>query len=151
MSLLTASQDNEIQCQRLLLLQQLKHFCNLQVVYMPAASLMLLQQEEGCREAESSDAETDDIHPAMDVEHEPLWLPSALLENHLKHNCDKNLTVIESRLHRAQCEDTLDKIRSLQCGCLSFISFRNRNIRHQGLHGLRTCSTVWKTSRTPSP
>ena len=93
---------------------------------------MLSQQEEGRRDAESSDAETDDIHPATDVEHEPLWLPSALPENHLKHNCDKNLTAIESRLRRAQCEDTLDKIRSLQRGRLSFISFRNRNIRHQG-------------------
>jgi hypothetical protein len=98
---------------------------------MPAASLMLSQQEEGRREAESSEAETEDMHRGKDVEHEPLWLPSALPENHLKHNCDKNLIAIESRLRRAQCEDTLDKIRSLQRGRLSFISFRNRNIRHQ--------------------
>ena len=128
---LTASQDNEIQCRSLLLLRQLKHFCNLQVVYMPAASLMLLQEEEGHQEAESSEAETDDMHPSKDVEHEPLWLPCALPENHLTHNCDKNLITIESRLHWAQCEDTLDKICSLQRGHLSFISFCNHNIQHQ--------------------
>lgn len=66
---------------------------------MPAASLMLLQEEEGHQEAESSEAETDDMHPSKDVEHEPLWLPCALPENHLTHNCDKNLITIESRLH----------------------------------------------------
>lgn len=92
---------------------------------------MLSQQEEGRQEAETSEADTDGRHPGTDVEHEPLWLPSALPESHQKHNCDKNLIAIESRLRRAQCEDTLDKIRSLQRGRLSFISFRNRNIRHQ--------------------
>ena len=92
---------------------------------------MLSQQEEGRQEAESSEAEVGDMHSGADVEHEPLWLPSSLPENHQKHNCDKNLIAIESSLRRAQCEDTLDKIRSLQPGRLSFISFRNRNIRHQ--------------------
>ena len=98
---------------------------------MPAASLMLSQHEEGRREAESGEAEADVIPPGTDVEHEPLWLPSALPDNHRNHNCAKNLIAIESKLRRAQCEDTLDKIRGLQRGRLSFISFRNRNIRHQ--------------------
>lgn len=132
--LLTTNQDNEIQRQRLLLLRQLKHFRNLQCIYMPAASLMLSQQEEGRQEAETGEADTDGGHPGTDVEHEPLWLPSALPDNHQQHNCNKNLIAIESRLRRAQCEDTLDKICSLQRGRLLFISFRNRNIRHQNLN-----------------
>ena len=92
---------------------------------------MLSQQEEGRQEAETGEADIDGGHPGTDVEHKPLWLPSALPDNHQKHNCIKNLIAIKSRLRRAQCEDTLDKIRSLQCGCLSFISFHNRNIQHQ--------------------
>ena len=92
------SQDNKIQRCQLLLLRQLKHFRNLQGVYMPVASLMLSQHEEGRREAESSEAEANVIPPGTDVEHEPLWLPSALPDNHWNHNCTKNLIAIESKL-----------------------------------------------------
>ena len=99
---------------------------------MPVASLMLSQHEEGRREAEA-----DVILPGTDVEHEPLWLPSALPENHRNHNCAKNLIAIKSKLCQAQCEDILDKIRGLQHGHLSFISFHNRNIHHQNLN---TCA-----------
>lgn len=95
---------------------------------------MLSQHEEGRWEAESGEGEADVIPPGTDVEHEPLWLPSALPESHQNHNCTKNLIMIKSRLHQAQCEDTLDNICSLQHGRLSFISFRNHNICHQNLN-----------------
>jgi hypothetical protein len=67
----------------------------------------------------------------MEVEHQALWLPSALPPSHRKHNCNQRLIEIETQLRRAECNDTLDKIRSLQRGCLSFISFRNRHVRGQ--------------------
>lgn len=122
---LTTIQDNELQRRRLLLLRQLKQFRNLQVLYMPAASLMLDEAEE----LQGQLPEAERPHP--EVEHQALWLPSALPTSHREHNCSQRLIDIEIQLRRAQCNDTLDKIRSLQRGRLSFISFRNRHIRGQ--------------------
>lgn len=99
---------------------------------MPAASLMQSQTEESRQEEQDSAQQSlEDAGPHSNVEHQNLWLPSSLPDIHRKHNCDKTLVDIETRLRRAQCEDTLDKIRNLQRGRLSFISFRNRNIRNQ--------------------
>jgi len=125
---LTTNQDNEIQHHRLLLLRQLKHFRNLQAIYMPMVTSVQAQHEESWHEQHQSSQISD---PLTDVEHQVLWLPSTLPENHCKHSCDATLIDIEIRLRRAQCEDTIDKIRSLQHGRQSFISFRNRNIRNQ--------------------
>ncbi|EDR12898.1 uncharacterized protein LACBIDRAFT_323718 [Laccaria bicolor S238N-H82] len=128
---LTTNQDNEIQHRRLLLLRQLKHFRNLQVIYMPLVTSVQAQNEESWREQQSTNQSSQIGDSLTDVEHQVLWLPSTLPENHRKHSCDATLIDIEIRLRRAQCEDMLDKIRSLQRGHLSFISFRNRNIRNQ--------------------
>ena len=67
----------------------------------------------------------------LEVEHQALWLPSALPPGHREHNCNQRLIEIETQLRQAQCTDILDKIRSLQRGRLSFISFRNRHVRGQ--------------------
>ena len=128
---LTTNQDNEIQHRRLLLLRQLKHFRNLQAIYMPVVTSVQAQNEESWRELQSTNQSSQVSDPLTDVEHQILWLPSTLPDNHRKHSCDATLIDIEIRLRHAQCEDTLDKIRSLQRGRLSFISFRNRNIRNQ--------------------
>ena len=128
---LTTNQDNKIQHRRLLLLQQLKHFRNLQAIYMPMVTSVQAQHEESWREQQSTIHSSQISDPLTDVEHQVLWLPSTLPENHCKHSCDATLIDIEIRLQQAQCQDTLDKIRSLQRGCLSFISFRNCNVRHQ--------------------
>ena len=106
-------------------MRQLKQFRNLQDVYTPAAAVMLAQAEE----AQQHLPETKRVQP--EVEHQQLWLPSALPVNHRVHNCRAGLVNIESRLRQAQCLDALEKIRTLQRGRLSFIGFRNRNIRGQ--------------------
>ena len=92
---------------------------------MPAASLMLDEAEEF--QGQLPEAE----RPHLEVEHQRLWLPSALPPSHRQHNCNPRLIEIETQLRRAQCNDTLDKIRSLQRGRLSFISFPNRHVRGQ--------------------
>jgi len=98
---------------------------------MPMVTSVQAQNEESWREQQSTNQSSQISDSLTDVEHQVLWLPSTLPENHRKHSCDATLIDIEIRLRRAQCEDTLDKIRSLQRGRLSFISFRNRNIRNQ--------------------
>ena len=122
---LTLSQSNDIHRRRLLLHRQLKQFRNLQAVYMPAASLMMAQYDEAQKALPVDERARDE------VEHQLLWLPSALPDDHRLHNCRANLVIIETKLRQAQCYDTLEKIRSLQRGRLSFIGFRNRNIRGQ--------------------
>ena len=94
-------------------------------------TLVQAQNEESWREQQSTNQSSQIGDLLTDVEHQLLWLPSTLPENHRKHSCDATLIDIEIRLQRAQCEDMLDKICSLQRGRLSFISFRNRNIRNQ--------------------
>ena len=122
---LTLSQSNDIHRRQLLLHRQLKQFRNLQAVYMPAASLMMAQYDEAQKALPVDERARDE------VEHQLLWLPSALPDDHRLHNCRANLVIIETKLRQAQCYDTLEKIRSLQRGRLSFIGFRNRNIRGQ--------------------
>ncbi|KIJ89975.1 hypothetical protein K443DRAFT_55668, partial [Laccaria amethystina LaAM-08-1] len=122
---LTLSQSNDIHRRRLLLHRQLKQFRNLQAVYMPAASLMIAQYDEAQKALPVEERARDE------VEYHILWLPSALPDDHMLHNCRANLVAIETKLRQAQCYDTLEKIRSLQRGRLSFIGFRNRNIRGQ--------------------
>ena len=122
---LTLSQSNDIHRRWLLLHQQLKQFCNLQVVYMPAASLMMAQYNEAQK------ALPVDEHARDEVKHQLLCLPSALPDDHRLHNCRANLIIIETKLCQAQCYDALEKIWSLQHGRLSFIGFRNRNIHGQ--------------------
>ena len=104
---------------------QLKQFRSMQDVYTPAAAVMLAQTEE----AQQQLPEAKRVQP--EVEHQQLWLPSALPVNHRTHSCRAGLIDIETRLRRAQCLDALEKIRTLQRGRLSFIGFRNRNVRGQ--------------------
>ena len=122
---LTLNQSNDIHCRRLLLHRQLKQFRNLQAVYMPAASLMMAQYDEAQKSLPIEGRAQDE------VEYHLLWLPSALPDDHRLHNCLANLVTIETKLCQAQCYDTLEKIRSLQRGRLSFIGFCNRNIQGQ--------------------
>ena len=122
---LTLNQSNDIHRRRLLLHRQLKQFRNLQAVYMPAASFMMAQYDEAQKSLPIEGRARDE------VEYHLLWLPSALPDDHRLHNCLANLVTIETKLRQAQCYDTLEKIRSLQRGRLSFIGFRNRNIRGQ--------------------
>jgi hypothetical protein len=106
-------------------MRQLKQFRSLQDVYTPAAAVMISQAEE----AQQHLPEMKRVQP--EVEHQQLWLPSALPVNHRTHSCRAGLVNFEARLRRAQCLDALEKIRTLQRGRLSFIGFRNRNIRGQ--------------------
>ena len=69
--------------------------------------------------------------PRVEVERQKLWLPSDLPSNHREHGCHSKLAGIELKLRRAQCKDTLKKVRSLQRARLSMITFRNRNVRGQ--------------------
>ena len=69
--------------------------------------------------------------PRVEVERQKLWLPSELPPGHREHGTHSKLAGIELKLRRAQCDDTLEKVRSLQRARLSMISFRNRNIRGQ--------------------
>ena len=89
------------------------------------------QNEESWRKQQSTNQSSQIGNPLTDIEHQLLWLPSTLPENHRKHSCNATLIDIEIRLQQAQCKDTLDKIRSIQRGRLSFISFHNCNIRNQ--------------------
>lgn len=106
-------------------MRQLKQFRSMQDVYTPAAAVMLAQTEE----AQQHLPEAKRVQP--EVEHQELWLPSALPANHRMHSCRAGLIDIETRLRQAQCLDALEKIRTLQRGRLSFIGFRNRNVRGQ--------------------
>ena len=67
----------------------------------------------------------------VEVESQKLWLPSDLPSNHREHGSHSKLARIELKLRRAQCDDTLEKVRSLQRARLSMITFRNRNVRGQ--------------------
>lgn len=67
----------------------------------------------------------------VEVERQKLWLPSELPSGHREHGTHPKLAAIELKLRRAQCDDTLEKVRSLQRARLSMISFRNRNVRGQ--------------------
>ena len=92
---------------------------------MPAATVMASEREASQRELPESKRDS------MEPEHQRLWLPSALPSTQRTHNCHKGLVDIEAKLRQAQCHDILDKIRNVQRGRLSFIGFRNRNIRGQ--------------------
>ena len=92
---------------------------------MPAATIMLNKDEA------SQQALPEANCRSLEAEFQLLCLPSLLPADHRKHNCNANLVEIEVKLREAQCHDALDKIRSLQRGRLSFIGFRNRNIRGQ--------------------
>ena len=92
---------------------------------MPAATIMLNKDEA------SQQALPEANCRSSEAEFQLLWLPSSLPADHRKHNCSVNLVEIEIKLREAQCYDALDRIRSLQRGRLSFIGFRNRNIRGQ--------------------
>ena len=92
---------------------------------MPAATVMTSEREASQRELPES--KRDSVEP----ERQRLWLPSALPSTQRAHNCHKSLVDIEAKLRQAQCHDILDKIRNVQRGRLSFIGFRNRNIRGQ--------------------
>ncbi|EDR07938.1 uncharacterized protein LACBIDRAFT_327111 [Laccaria bicolor S238N-H82] len=122
---LTTYQENEIQRRRLLLLCEIKCFCNLQAIYMPAATVMASEREASQQELPESKRNS------MEPEHQHLWLLSALPSTQRTHNCHKSLVDIEAKLHQAQCHDILDKIRNMQRSRLSFIRFQNRNIRGQ--------------------
>ena len=103
----------------------MKRFRNLQAIYMPAA--MVLSGEHEASQREMVEAKRDSVEP----EHQCLWLPSALPSAQRMHNCNKVLVDIEIKLREAQCYNILEKIRNVQRSCLSFIGFRNRNIRGQ--------------------
>ena len=122
---LTTHQQNEIQWRCLLLLREMKRFRNLQAIYMPAATVLAGEREASQREM--AKAKRDSMEP----EHQQLWFPSALPSTQRTHNCNKTLIDIEIRLQEAQCYDTLEKIRNVQRGRLSFIGFQNRNIQGQ--------------------
>ena len=92
---------------------------------MPAATVLAGEREASQREM--VEAQRDSVEP----EHQQLWLPSALPCAQRTHNCNKTLVDIEVKLREAQCYDILEKIRNVQRGRLSFIGFRNRNIRGQ--------------------
>ena len=92
---------------------------------MPAATVMANEREASQRELPESKRDI------VELEHQRLWLPSALPSTQRTHNCHKSLVDIETKLRQAQCHDILDKIRNMQRGRLSFIGFRNRNIRGQ--------------------
>ena len=91
-------------------MRQLKQFQSLQDIYTPTTAVMIAQAEE----AQQHLPEMKCVQP--EVEHQQLWLPSALPVNHRTHNCRAGLVNFEARLRRAQCLDALEKIRTLQCG-----------------------------------
>jgi hypothetical protein len=122
---LTTNKDNELQRLRLLLLRYIKQFRNLQAIYMPAATIMLNKDEA------SQQALPEANRRSSEAKFQLLWLLSSLPADHHKHNCNANLVEIEIKLCEEQCHDALDKVRSLQRGRLSFIGFRNWNIRGQ--------------------
>lgn len=122
---LTTRQENELQRRRLLLQREIKRFRNLQALYMPAATVMSIERESSQREL--PEARRHSVEP----EHQHLWLPSALPSTQRTHNCSKVLVDIKIGLREAQCHDILEKIRNVQRGRLSFISFRNRNLQRQ--------------------
>ena len=86
---------------------------------MPAVTILAGKHEASQREM--AEAKRDSMEP----EHQQLWFPSALPSTQWTHNCNKTLIDIEIRLREAQCHDTLEKIRNVQCSRLSFIGFQN--------------------------
>ena len=114
-----------IQQRRLLLHRQLKHFRELQSSYIPSVALMTELEEESCRQIPKV------TRPRVEVERQKLWLLSELPPNHREHGCHSKLVGIELRLRRAQCDDALEKVCSLQRARLLMIGFRNHNVRRQ--------------------
>ena len=114
-----------IQKHRLLLHCQLKQFCELQSSYIASVALMIELEEESLWQIPEA------THPRVEVERQKLWLPSDLPPNHQEHRCHPKPAGIELKLQRAQCNNTLEKVRSLQRARLSMIAFHNCNVHRQ--------------------
>lgn len=122
---LTARQGTDIQQRRLLLHRQMKQFRELQAVYIPLAATRMVEFDE------AQNLLAEDKRARREIEYQQLWLPSDLDSTHRDQGCFAGLATIEAKLRSAQCNDALERIRSLQRARQSMLQFRNRQIRGQ--------------------
>ncbi|KAJ7030308.1 hypothetical protein C8F04DRAFT_1264074 [Mycena alexandri] len=100
----TTKQSAELVEKHTKLSRYIARFRTLQIAYTPAALQALADRAEPAPDMEEE---------AARVENVPLFLPSALTEEHRATGCNRGVVGIKTCLRDAQCRSALDEIRNL--------------------------------------
>ncbi|KAJ7023305.1 hypothetical protein C8F04DRAFT_1271494 [Mycena alexandri] len=119
----TTKQSAELVEKRTKLSRYIARFRTLQIAYTPAALQALADRAEPAPDMEEE---------AARVENVPLFLPSALTEEHRATGCNHGVVGIETCLRDAQCCSALDEIYNLLHVKSRFRTYKGGNVRHQG-------------------
>lgn len=115
-SSLSSDQEADLHHHRAGLHRQILHFCSIQNVYMPGINEWVEQHI---------------VNQSPHLEDIELWLPSALNAQPRAAMCRHGIKIIESKLCKGQCRDTLDKMRNLLCTKTHLVKWRNMDVRSQ--------------------
>lgn len=120
----TAHQNTDMVSKRAALRRRIANVRVVQAIYMPCVPQLLAKHSQGLRPA-----------PANDVtdlpEDQPLFFPHQVNIEDLEH-CTSGIAEIEERLRDAQLHSSLDALRIALHVKTRLITFKNRNVRHQG-------------------
>ncbi|KAJ7163989.1 hypothetical protein C8R43DRAFT_1122949 [Mycena crocata] len=130
-TLVTADQASQIQERRIAFFKKLRKFEKLQRTYMPGVAQLI----EAAEERRDSEA------PAPKAENVRLWMPSELTAAERRASCRKGLVQVEARYRAAQCEDTLELLRTRLHAQAHLIQHRNANSVGQR-SGLRSATLI---------
>lgn len=141
----TLAQESEILEKRALLRRCIAAVCMVQAIYMPCTPRLLVEYQIRLRREKDASAPTAaqcgtqtrarsdaEYHNTIDLpEQQPLFLPSSLSHDDLDA-CVENLANAEVRLRDGQLHDSLDKVRVHLHIKSWLLTFKARNVRHQG-------------------
>ena len=116
-SVLTATQETNLQQCCAALLRQIRHFHQVQAVYMINIEDIVSQRLQ---------------NPATEAEDICLFLPSRLHPTVWTSSCTNNIAIIEEQLREAQCHNALAKLRTYLHTRTHCIKHQNTNICGQG-------------------
>ncbi|KAF7966211.1 hypothetical protein HWV62_39676 [Athelia sp. TMB] len=119
---LTANQASVLEDRRLQVWRKLRDFREAQRIFMPNAHALAVAAED--------DREARDL-PRPLAEAAKLWLPSDLSADARRTGCDSRLPGMELKLRVAQCEESLNTIRSYLHAKQHLIHRRNKNFTGQ--------------------
>ncbi|KAJ7104597.1 hypothetical protein C8R44DRAFT_887052 [Mycena epipterygia] len=116
-TLVTADCASQIQELRIAFLKKLRTYERLQTIYAPGVAAL--------REV-AEDARDPDLPPprAEDIK---LWMGSELTAAQRRSACRKGVVEAEAKLRKAQCDDSLDNLRSRLHAQRHLITWRNSN------------------------
>ncbi|KAJ7041759.1 hypothetical protein C8F04DRAFT_1176850 [Mycena alexandri] len=122
-ALLTANREGKLHDWRHALLVKIRKFCDLQKIYMPSAAAVLAAAE----------AARDPDAPPPKPERIKLLMPSQMQPdpNDALRSCVKGLLGMEAKLHVAQCNNALVKLRARLHAKRHLIAFWNEHVTGQ--------------------